>query len=58
MEILRLRGVGVSPGIAMAEAVLTERVVFTSRPVPIPASPDGERDPALPRGLRADPRSS
>ncbi len=38
MEILRLRGVGVSPGIAMAEAVLTERVVFTSRPAPIPAS--------------------
>lgn len=38
MEILRLRGIGVSPGIVMAEASLTERVVFRSRPEPIPAS--------------------
>jgi len=31
MEVIRLRGIGVSPGIAMGEAVLSERVVFTSR---------------------------
>lgn len=31
MEVVRLRGIGVSPGIAMGEAVLSERVVFTSR---------------------------
>ncbi|MDD8027126.1 MAG: phosphoenolpyruvate--protein phosphotransferase [Acidobacteriota bacterium] len=41
MEFLRLRGAGVSPGIAMAEAFLTERVVFSSRPTPIPASRAG-----------------
>ncbi len=31
MEIIRLRGLGVSPGIAMGEAFISERVVFTSR---------------------------
>ncbi len=31
MEYFRLRGIGVSPGIAIGEACLTERVVFTSR---------------------------
>ncbi len=31
MEYLRLRGIGVSPGIAIGEVHLTERVVFTSR---------------------------
>jgi phosphotransferase system enzyme I (PtsI) len=31
MEFLRLRGIGVSPGIAMGEALLPKRVVFTSR---------------------------
>ncbi|MCX6559575.1 MAG: phosphoenolpyruvate--protein phosphotransferase [Candidatus Aminicenantes bacterium] len=36
MDILRLRGVGVSPGIALAEAFLTERVVFSGRTTPIP----------------------
>jgi len=35
MEIIRLRGLGVSPGIAMGEASLSERVVFTSRREPI-----------------------
>jgi phosphotransferase system enzyme I (PtsI) len=35
MEIVRLRGVGVSPGIAMGEVSLSERVVFTSRREPI-----------------------
>ena len=31
MEYFRLRGIGVSPGIAFGEVSLTERVVFTSR---------------------------
>jgi phosphotransferase system enzyme I (PtsI) len=31
MDIVRLRGLGVSPGIAMGEVSLSERVVFTSR---------------------------
>ena len=31
MEYTRLRGIGVSPGIAIGEVQLTERVVFTSR---------------------------
>ncbi len=31
MDITRLRGIGVSPGIAMGEALLPKRVVFTSR---------------------------
>jgi phosphotransferase system enzyme I (PtsI) len=37
MEFMRLRGIGVSPGIAMGEAYLTERVIFTSRKESIPA---------------------
>ncbi len=41
MDFLRLRGAGVSPGIAMAEAFLTERVVFSIRRTPIPASRTG-----------------
>lgn len=31
MDYFRLRGIGVSPGIAIGEVLLTERVVFTSR---------------------------
>jgi len=31
MDVRRLRGIGVSPGIAMGEALLAKRVVFTSR---------------------------
>lgn len=31
MEYIRLRGIGVSPGIAIGEVHLTEKVVFTSR---------------------------
>jgi len=31
MDITRLRGIGVSPGIGMGEVLLTKRVVFTSR---------------------------
>jgi len=37
MDIIRLRGIGVSPGIAMGEVFLTERVVFTVRKETIPA---------------------
>jgi len=36
MEVIRLRGIGVSPGIAMGEAMLAESVVFTSRREIIP----------------------
>jgi len=36
MDVTRLRGVGVSPGIAMGEAVLTERLLFTLRKEYIP----------------------
>lgn len=38
MDYFRLRGVGVSPGIAIGEVILTERVIFTSRKEDI--SPD------------------
>jgi len=31
MDLIRLRGIGVSPGIAMGEAVLSTRVLFTAR---------------------------
>jgi len=31
MDITRLRGIGVSPGIAMGEVLLAKRIVFTSR---------------------------
>ncbi len=31
MDYFRLRGIGVSPGIAIGEVLLTERVVFTQR---------------------------
>src|SRR4030042_5867330 len=31
MDMTRLRGIGVSPGIAMGEVLLSKRVVFTSR---------------------------
>jgi len=36
MEVIRLRGIGVSPGIAMGEAMLAESEVFTSRREIIP----------------------
>ncbi len=36
MDIVRLRGIGVSPGIAMGEVSLSERVIFTSRREVIP----------------------
>src|SRR4030067_3513813 len=31
MDITRLRGIGVSPGVAMGEVLLPRRVIFTSR---------------------------
>ena len=37
MDIVRLRGIGVSPGIAMGDVVLPKRVVFTSRREAVPA---------------------
>jgi phosphotransferase system enzyme I (PtsI) len=36
MEYFRLRGIGVSPGIAIGEVLLTERVIFTERKESIP----------------------
>ena len=36
MDVTRLRGVGVSPGIAMGEAVLSERIIFALRKDYIP----------------------
>ncbi len=43
MEYVRLRGLGVSPGIAIGEAQLTEKVVFTTRKDTIsPAQVDDE----------------
>ncbi len=36
MEFMRLRGIGVSPGIAMGEAALTEQVIFSLRKDYIP----------------------
>ena len=36
MDITRLRGIGVSPGVAMGEVLLPRRVVFTSRKELIP----------------------
>ena len=36
MEFMRLRGIGVSPGIAIGEAVLTERIIFSLRKEYVP----------------------
>lgn len=38
MEYVRLRGLGVSPGIAIGEVQLTKKVVFTTRKETIPSS--------------------
>ena len=37
MDYFRLRGIGVSPGIAIGEVLLTERVIFTERKETIPS---------------------
>jgi len=54
MDIVRLRGTGVSPGIAMGEVLLPKRVVFTSRKELIPAA---EVEAELQRLLRAVERT-
>jgi phosphotransferase system enzyme I (PtsI) len=41
MDIVRLRGIGVSPGIAMGEVLLPKFVIFTSRKEAVPASEVG-----------------
>ncbi|MFQ6110131.1 MAG: phosphoenolpyruvate--protein phosphotransferase [Candidatus Aminicenantales bacterium] len=50
MEYFRLRGIGVSPGIAIGEVRLTESVVFTSRKESIPSD---QVDKELQRWKRA-----
>ena len=57
MDYIRLRGTGVSPGIAIAEVYLTERVVFAVReetiaPDRVPAEKD-RGSPFRNDGLRA-----
>lgn len=54
MDIVRLRGIGVSPGIAMGEVLLPKRVVFTSRKELVPAS---EVESELKRLMRAIERT-
>jgi phosphotransferase system enzyme I (PtsI) len=54
MDINRLRGIGVSPGIAMGEVALSERVIFTSRREAIPA---GQVEDELRRLRRAIERT-
>jgi phosphoenolpyruvate-protein phosphotransferase (PTS system enzyme I) len=54
MDIKRLRGIGVSPGIAMGEVSLSERVVFTSRREVIP---EGQVEDELRRLNRAIERT-
>jgi phosphotransferase system enzyme I (PtsI) len=54
MDIVRLRGTGVSPGIAMGEVLLPKRIVFTSRKELIPAA---EVEAELQRLLRAVERT-
>lgn len=48
MDLIRLRGIGVSPGIALGEAVLSSQVLFTARREDIPA----DRVPAERERLR------
>jgi phosphotransferase system enzyme I (PtsI) len=54
MDIIRLRGIGVSPGIGMGEVSISERVVFTSRREAIAA---GQVDDELKRLRRAIERT-
>ena len=49
MDIVRLRGIGVSPGIAMGEVLLSKRVVFTSRKELVPALPHRRRQDLIRR---------
>jgi phosphotransferase system enzyme I (PtsI) len=52
MEYVRLRGLGVSPGIAIGEVRLTEKVVFTSRKETIPAQQVEEELVRLERAVK------
>lgn len=52
MDFIRLRGVGVSPGIAMGEISLSERIIFTSRKEVIPLSQVEEELERLVKALR------
>jgi len=54
MDIIRLRGIGVSPGIGMGEVSISERVIFTSRREAIAA---GQVDDELKRLQRAIERT-
>lgn len=54
MDMTRLRGIGVSPGIAMGEVLLPKRVVFTSRKEIIA---DDQVEPELARLRRAIDRT-
>ncbi|MFQ6069035.1 MAG: phosphoenolpyruvate--protein phosphotransferase [Candidatus Aminicenantales bacterium] len=53
MEHLRLRGIGVSPGIAIGEAYLTQKVAFTTRKETVPASRVEEETKRLERAFKA-----
>lgn len=39
MDFVRLRGIGVSPGIAMGEAQLSGRILFSQRKEYVPPPP-------------------
>ena len=51
MDFIRLKGIGVSPGIGMGEVILSERVIFTTRKESIPASQVGEELKRLKRAI-------
>ncbi len=51
MPFIRLRGVGVSPGIGMGESSLEERALFTSRKEPLPESRIGAELKRLKRAV-------
>jgi phosphoenolpyruvate-protein phosphotransferase (PTS system enzyme I) len=51
MDINRLRGIAVSPGIAMGEITLTERVIFTSRREVLPPGPPDDELRRLRRAI-------
>jgi phosphotransferase system enzyme I (PtsI) len=52
MSYTRLRGIGVSPGIAIGEVFLTERVIFTSRKESIPPLKAAEEITRLKKAIK------
>ncbi len=52
MSYIRLRGIGVSPGIAIGEVFLTERVIFTSRKESISPVQIGEETARLKKAIK------